>query len=612
MRTNASGARTDVEQYTEHGGVLQYPVAFDGQKSLISSVTSNSPEAGITNLHPTSGLLTSGTLKGMTLVVSVLDIDANTLRIGRVVDNDTDDIWVLDDDSIAGAIYHHSAIQNGFVVYKQQDANEVLTSGSWDDVTTDGLTTDLIDTGVGSASTIGQWVSLPNGTWAEIISIPNANTVRVSGDRTEIVAASDPYVISKLPYTNLAYSTAGQWTAESFASSETTLTDTSATFNSYMVGWQIIVDMEFPMPLTITAVPSATTLKVAGDVRTLTDPGKFYILFAPPKVNPANGTLATIVTEGEDDDWFDLTGSYYLWAGYRYIPPMVGYYDNATGITKGAQAGNNKLGNYHCNNRVYSISHGRWLSPDQAASPFFNLFRYVNGRPVKATDPSGLDTWIEGTGAAAGMHQRLCVDTYDDNCAKTGKYCISFGAADTVGSSSDTSGSSSGDKKTDDKTPAGEDLSGWKEHAFDKGCWKIGEGVEGDGEVYVDITAEGTEVEKSRHVSTCAHDRNILARMKKMAGIGGGKKWTGEYRLFSRNCRRFVKQLQSLLDDVAKPEAERAAEEKQRELERAEKAEKERIEEEDRKKWENLPEDVKKKAIEDINKRTGGPDGSGK
>jgi len=184
MRTNASGARVDMEQYTEHGGVLQYPVALDGQKNLISSVTQNTPETGITNIHLTSGLLTSGALKGMTLCVSVLDIDANTLRIGRVVDNDTDDIWVIDDDSIYGAIYHHGAIQNGFAVYEQQDANEVLTSGSWDDVTTDGLTTDLIDTGVGTASAVGQWVSLPNGTWAEITSIPNANTVRVSGDRT--------------------------------------------------------------------------------------------------------------------------------------------------------------------------------------------------------------------------------------------------------------------------------------------------------------------------------------------------------------------------------------------------------------------------------------------
>lgn len=173
------------------------------------------------------------------------------------------------------------------------------------------------------------------------------------------------------------------------ASGETTLTDTSATFHTYMVGWQIVLDMEFPVALTITARPSATTLKVAGDVRTLTDPGKFYILFAPPWVNPANGTLAEVITEGEDVEWDVLTkGSLFLWAGYRYQPPMVGFNDGGT--TVGAQAGTNKLGNYHCNNRVYSIQAGRWLSPDQAARPGWNLNCYAFGNPIVRTDPTGL------------------------------------------------------------------------------------------------------------------------------------------------------------------------------------------------------------------------------
>ncbi len=52
----------------------------------------------------------------------------------------------------------------------------------------------------------------------------------------------------------------------------------------------------------------------------------------------------------------------------------------------------NKLGNYHCNNRVYSISHGRWLSPDQAANPAYNLFDYVYTSPLFATDPLGLNS----------------------------------------------------------------------------------------------------------------------------------------------------------------------------------------------------------------------------
>lgn len=49
-----------------------------------------------------------------------------------------------------------------------------------------------------------------------------------------------------------------------------------------------------------------------------------------------------------------------------------------------------KLGNYHCNNRVYSIQAGRWLSPDQAKSPSWNLFGYASNQSVFLTDPTGL------------------------------------------------------------------------------------------------------------------------------------------------------------------------------------------------------------------------------
>ncbi len=52
-----------------------------------------------------------------------------------------------------------------------------------------------------------------------------------------------------------------------------------------------------------------------------------------------------------------------------------------------------KLGNYHCNNRVYSIGTGRWLSPDQAASPFFNLFEYCNSNGLQMSDPTGLKSY---------------------------------------------------------------------------------------------------------------------------------------------------------------------------------------------------------------------------
>lgn len=56
----------------------------------------------------------------------------------------------------------------------------------------------------------------------------------------------------------------------------------------------------------------------------------------------------------------------------------------------------NKLGNYHCTNRVYSIQAGRSLSPDQAANPAYNLFDYVGGAPLGRTDGTGLYYWDPG------------------------------------------------------------------------------------------------------------------------------------------------------------------------------------------------------------------------
>ncbi|MBP9892933.1 MAG: hypothetical protein KBG84_13600, partial [Planctomycetes bacterium] len=50
----------------------------------------------------------------------------------------------------------------------------------------------------------------------------------------------------------------------------------------------------------------------------------------------------------------------------------------------------NKLGQYHCNNRRYDIRSGRWISPDQAASPFHNLFGYATVRVLQQSDPTGL------------------------------------------------------------------------------------------------------------------------------------------------------------------------------------------------------------------------------
>lgn len=155
----------------------------------------------------------------------------------------------------------------------------------------------------------------------------------------------------------------------------------------------MIVNLEEPVLMTITEVTSATVVKVKGDAEEVADSGDFFLLSPPPGVNPQTGTLAGI--EGEDVTWHAWTSSgpsQYLWAQYRYMPPMLGFTDwNDSGNTVGAQSGGNKLGQYHCNNRVYNIHQGRWTSTDPSSSPWTNVLSYTHGNHLKYTDPTGLD-----------------------------------------------------------------------------------------------------------------------------------------------------------------------------------------------------------------------------
>jgi RHS repeat-associated protein len=79
-----------------------------------------------------------------------------------------------------------------------------------------------------------------------------------------------------------------------------------------------------------------------------------------------------------DANWNTRAGSQYAW---RYLF-QGGRYDSATGY-------------YHFGARDYSPSLGSWLEQDPlglgAGDP--NVYRFVGGNPVNATDPSGLFDW---------------------------------------------------------------------------------------------------------------------------------------------------------------------------------------------------------------------------
>ncbi|MBK8205157.1 MAG: hypothetical protein IPK87_00055 [Planctomycetes bacterium] len=208
----------------------------------------------------------------------------------------------------------------------------------------------------------------------------------------------------------VANSSGGEWTgAPGHASGFTTFTDTGADFQAYMVGWLLHPDVELPSYLEIVEVVSATAIKVKGDTDTLATSGSTYRLHTPPGVDRATGALITDLEE---------SGSHWLWAGYEYVPPMVGFADPAgqdPGIY-GAQSGGNKVGSYHCWNRVYEPATGRWTTPDPAMTPWSSLATYV-ASPVSQADPSGLgdkaseteeeSPWPTGTAPELKMIRKL-------------------------------------------------------------------------------------------------------------------------------------------------------------------------------------------------------------
>lgn len=180
-----------------------------------------------------------------------------------------------------------------------------------------------------------------------------------------------------------SYSSGGKWTsAPAYSAPDTTCTDSAASFAAFQEGWIIEIDAEFPQYTMIAKSRTATTFTIAGDAHNLGASGSRYRAYAPPGVDATNGTLKLDVIEA---------GSRYLWASYRYMPPQVGY--NDAGTTRGAQTGNNKLGQYHCWNREYDPATGRWTTTDAMSWPWWNLQSYSDDNPVSRCDSSGLE-WL--------------------------------------------------------------------------------------------------------------------------------------------------------------------------------------------------------------------------
>ncbi|MBK8207104.1 MAG: hypothetical protein IPK87_10010 [Planctomycetes bacterium] len=160
-------------------------------------------------------------------------------------------------------------------------------------------------------------------------------------------------------------------------------------------------------------------LTVEGDVTDLAGAGARFRVVAPVGTDQDSG-------EAQLDPW--TKASRWLWAGYMYEPPLVGY-TGASGVERKAPGPDNDpatpdanlKGQYYCWNRTYDIGTGRWTTPDPAASPVTNLLSFAANRGVDRTDPSGLSSVINPGGNVQVPWARIGLSSLIDctGCTRT-------------------------------------------------------------------------------------------------------------------------------------------------------------------------------------------------
>ncbi|MEZ5991908.1 MAG: hypothetical protein R3E76_06110 [Planctomycetota bacterium] len=194
-------------------------------------------------------------------------------------------------------------------------------------------------------------------------------------------------------------------TYDSMNDETTFYAEPACVFSGHQVGWKVLLNTQRPSYYEIKSV-SGSELVVAGDLTspTMAGAGDWFRIITPYGVDSDNGRLSA-------NPW-PTTPRTRTWAGYRYMPPAVGATDLSGSNIGTAQVGGNETGAYHCYNREYDITTGRWTTPDPAASPWGNLQDYVGSRPIDRNDPGGLSP--EGMAAAARAERDKYADGHTD------------------------------------------------------------------------------------------------------------------------------------------------------------------------------------------------------
>ncbi len=159
-----------------------------------------------------------------------------------------------------------------------------------------------------------------------------------------------------------------------------------------------------------------------------------------------------------------------------------------------------------------------------------NLCAFCHNDGLSSFDIRGTDFWIEQTEAAVRLHRRICVTAWKEDvqgkyCCegkryrRFGRYCISFGRSDRVGTTGqDRESYSCGEDDNDPTFPP-----------------KFGSpNPKGDGEIYEDNDSNVITILDYQH-----DDYNVCFDLKAREYMEGliGKK--ANYSLLWRNCRHF-------------------------------------------------------------------------
>jgi hypothetical protein len=200
---------------------MKWDVLYDISVDSIASAVHDDPTENQTKIELDSALFSNDELIGHLLYCPVPGDLNDTLRIGRISDNDTDTIWVVDTGAytIASAVFNGLSPLRGFLIMDAQTGSASVHSGSWDAdpfYLSLGDKTRFTALAHGFSNVIGYWLRPDDtvDTWFEIVDY-DTDAFYVEGDQSASASNADDFTIAQYPFLSspAPQHSSGQWTA---------------------------------------------------------------------------------------------------------------------------------------------------------------------------------------------------------------------------------------------------------------------------------------------------------------------------------------------------------------------------------------------------------------